>query len=168
MGRQFVARVDGLARRYSVVGAYLSHPTDGVAHQVESRYRINLIAGGRMRDRPGRYRQELATLGGDREGKPLPDRLCDEWHDGMEQPEGKIEHVREDGTRDFAIASLCADTPLGCLEIPIGELVPDEVSSCLGVLAQANASEPHVLLPLSPRRSPRAQDGVPPDDSSGQ
>src|SRR5688572_16252266 len=92
-----------------------------------------------MRARPRRNRQELAPVRRDGEWKPLPQRFGDEWHDRMQQPQRVVEDVSQYRTRHFAVVSGCSDSSLRGLEVPIGDVVPDEPPRSLGVFAQAQS-----------------------------
>ena len=81
-----------------------------------------------MRNRPRRDRQELAPVRGDGEGKALPERIRYERHDWMEQPQGVIEDVSEHRAGDFAVGRTRSDSSFRRLEVPVGNLIPDEPS----------------------------------------
>src|SRR6266404_6983051 len=100
-----------------------------------------------MGNRPGRDCQEFEAVGGHREGKALPERLRNEWHDRVQQSERVVEDVREDRTCDLAIAARRTDATLGSLEIPVCDIVPDEAPCCLRVFAQ---TKPRVTLFRAP------------------
>src|SRR5437762_12092859 len=66
-----------------------------------------------------------------------PDVLGDAGHEGMEEPHTGIEDVDEDRQRALLIAG--ARTHLCDFEIPVTELVPDEVADLTPGLAELEA-----------------------------
>ena len=96
-----------------------------------------LVAPARLGHREGRDDDGLAGP-----GQVLPDLLGDEGHEGMEQLQDAVEGVGQHGLgRRVALAQ--AD--LGELDVPVAELVPDEMVDEVGrlvelVLARGSAS----------------------------
>ena len=67
----------------------------------------------------------------------------------MQQPQRVVEHVREDGARDFTVGFRSTDPRLRALEIPIRELVPDKAARRFGILAESKARVPLFDPPFS-------------------
>ena len=77
--------------------------------------------GRARRDRPARPRQVL------------PDLLGDEGHERMEEPQDAVEGVGQDG---LGRAVAFPEPDLGELDVPVAELVPDEVVDEVGRLVE--------------------------------
>ena len=69
----------------------------------ESRQRVTNLTRDWMRKRPGRDCQEFAAIRRHGKREPLPQRLGDEWHDRVQQPQGVVESVSEHRSRNLAV-----------------------------------------------------------------
>ncbi len=100
-------------------------------------------------------------------GEPLPQRLGDERHHGVEQAERDIERLGRDRARHVTAGDVAVEPGLDLLDVPVGEVAPDEVVDGRRGLVQA---EPLVGLGrlahgrLAPRDDPAIGQGelVPP------
>ncbi len=84
----------------------------------------------------------------------LPDLLGDEGHAGVQQPQRAVEDVDEHRQRR---AVAVADAHLGHLDVPVGELVPEEVAHLAHRLAELELAEQLVDRgdqPLRARQDP--------------
>ena len=102
-------------------------------------------------------------IGGDHDGlrrvievraQALPEFLGDEGHEGVQQPQGVVQHLQQHRQRRGAGAGLEAD--LGQLDIPVAELAPDEIMD--GAFGLAELEVFHVGDRLGNRAAEAGQD----------
>ena len=60
-------------------------------------------------------------------GEPLPERLGDERHDRVQQPQRHVEGPEHDGARHIAAGRVAVEPRLDRLDVPVGEVAPEEV-----------------------------------------
>ncbi len=58
--------------------------------------------------------------------EPLPERLGDERHHRVQQAKGDVERLRHDGPGDIAAGQVAVEPWLDLLDVPVGEVAPDE------------------------------------------
>ena len=135
-------------------GALVADRAHEVLHRREVALGRLVVAGGvRLRvARDDQLRRALRVRS--RLGEALPDLLGDERHEGVQQPQHPVEDVRGHGQRD---AVALAHTQLGELQVPVGELVPEEVACLaqrLGELVGAQQLVGEADRALQPREHP--------------
>ena len=93
------------------------------------------VGTGPRRDRDRRIRRPT--------GETAPQRLGDERHDRMEEPERHVERLHRHRPRDVAARRLAVEPRLDLLDVPVREVAPDEPVDRRGGLVE---SEPLVRL----------------------
>ncbi|CDN46068.1 Uncharacterized protein BN871_KJ_00010 [Paenibacillus sp. P22] len=115
-------QLDLLAHRHVHFGADVAHGADRAHEQ------LHLADGFRsfqrsFIDRPGGRRDGLALM-----RQMLPDFLADERHERMDQALRPVQHVGEHGLRRlFGVGILTVQIQLGNLDVPVAQIVPDEI-----------------------------------------
>ena len=73
-------------------------------------------------------------------GKAPPERLGDERHDRVQQPQGDIERLSHHRPGHIATGLIAIEAGLDLLDVPVGEIAPDEAIDAAGRLVQAGSA----------------------------
>ena len=132
-----------LSRGDAVLGPDRADGADDVLHGAEAGQRVG-VGGAGVGPRPGRHRDRRVGLAA---GQALPQRLGDERHRRVQQPERDVEGLRQDGARHVAAGLVPVEAGLDLLDVPVGQVVPEEAVGGAHGVVEAEALERLGRLP---------------------